>query len=175
MKTLALMLALACNVAPSDDGLLDCGADAPIEKGGDSLSFGRYAGDHGRNPGELWAALECAGDRWRAATCLDADVSLVPETWVRWGFPEEMYGYHGMAYGSSWTSSRIMILDTLEPHKLCQVMAHEMGHILRRDFGHPGPDHSMSYPVTHISTTKITQFDIDAVCDYWPCGCETPE
>jgi len=175
MRRIALLaLALACGGQPLPDPTCSTGDEEKAAP----LSFGRYGGGYGRSAGELWEALECATGRWRAATCLDADLALMPETWARWLAPELMpNGATGWA-GGPFNDARIKVSAGAQPPTVCPVMVHEMGHVLRRDYSHPGPDGSMSFPVTHVFSepvSRITQEDIDAVCDYWPCGCSHPE
>lgn len=180
MKNLALAIFLfSCSPALTVEGDYDltCATGVDVEKSGDPLSFGRYAGGYGRTRAELLDGMYCSAARWRAATCLDVDLSIDPETWVRWLAHELMpNGASGRAEGP-FNDARIKINASIAPHSVCPVMTHEMGHILRRNYGHPGPDYSMSFPVTHVGDpqSRITQEDIDGVCDTLSCGCQNPE
>lgn len=182
-RILVAILAISCSPALSQlEGDATCVTGSPDDKASDPLSFGRYGGGYGRESGELWDALACASARWRAATCLDVDLSLSPEGWARWLAGELMPAVgSGTATGyvsGPFNDSRIRINASAHPDKICPTMVHEMGHVLRRDYGHSDEDGSMSFPVTHVFSepvSRITQADIDAVCDFWACGCEVPE
>lgn len=180
MKHLSLaILLVSCSPALSldRDDDLTCATGVELDKSADPLSFGRYGGGYGRERAELLDAMYCAAARWRAATCLDVDLSIDPETWARWMADELMpNGASGRAEGP-FNDARIKINASIAPWSVCPVMTHEMGHILRRNYGHPGPDYSMSFPITHVGDpqSRITQEDIDGVCDTLNCGCQNPE
>lgn len=182
MRKLALLMVLACGASESHSDDVTCVTGSVDYKAADPLSFGRYGGGYGRESSELWDALACASARWRAATCLDVDLSLDPEGWARWLAHELMPAVgSGTATGyvsGPFNDTRIRINASAHPDKICPTMVHEMGHVLRRDYGHSYEDGSMSFPVTHVFSepvSGITQADIDAVCDYWVCGCSNPE
>lgn len=138
------------------------------------LTFWRYAGD----PVVLQTALDCALTRWRAATCLPIDVSYYAAHWVRTDLPENMNGKSGLAWGNNWSNIRIKFSASLSPFGACQVLVHEVGHVLRRNYGHPCPDGSMCFPVTHVMSappSRITEADLTLVCGAQPCACFNPE
>lgn len=127
----------------------------------------------------LQSALDCALARWRAATCLQLDVSYYAAHWVRFALPQDMpAGATGVTSGASWNSMRIRLMSTLADESLCPMLTHEIGHVLRRNSGHSDEDGSMSYVVTHVvssPTSRITAGDIDLVCSKQLCACAIPE
>lgn len=186
MKQITLaFLVLSCSAPLTEPDTASCASELTSdEKSADPLSFGRYGGGYGRDSGELWDALACATTRWKAATCLDVDLSIEPEGWARWLSNELMplmgNGPHHATGNVSgpFDDARIKINASSDPAYTCPVMIHEMGHILRRSYGHPGPDGSMSFPSVHVFSepiSRITQEDIDGVCDTLDCECEIPE
>lgn len=142
------------------------------------VAWGRYGSNQGRPSGELWAGLECALKRWRAATGLDLDVSLAGPHYVRWRAPEDVPGG-----GSGWvegpfTSTRTYVSSALAAHRVCPVLVHEIGHVLRRSYGHSPEDGSMSYPVVHVDSepvSRITAGDLALVCAVQACTQQIPE
>lgn len=127
----------------------------------------------------LQSALDCALARWRDATCLQMDVSYYAAHWVRWAYPADIpAGSTAVTSGASWSSMRIRLLFSFDDDTACQVLTHEIAHILRRNNGHSDEDGSMSFPVVHVVASPrshITQGDLDAVCAKQPCACATPE
>ncbi len=139
------------------------------------LTFWRYAGDKV----QLQAALDCAIGRLRAATCIPGlDVSYDAAHWVRQDLPENMPGATGITSGG-FNSTRIKLAsDIATDDKRCQILIHEIVHVIRRDYGHPGPLGSMSYPVTNttaIPRSRITPEDIGFICAKQNCQCFNPE
>lgn len=144
-------------------------------------SFGLYgsANTDGRLKDELWRALEIALTRWRNATCLPLDLSLEGAVQARWQHGDDMpNNYDGLA-GQPWMAGGyIQMAADLSANKVVPVLIHEIGHHLRKHGGHPGPDGSMSWPVTHVNSepvSKILQYDVSAVCAKHTCGCQVPE
>lgn len=122
----------------------------------------------------LRADLECALERWRQATCLPLDVSFDAHHWAR---IMKLEGLSGQVVGT-WDSARIRIDSDLAQPAWCQMLTHEIGHVLRRSNGHSAIDGSMSYGITHVFTepiSHIVQDDIDRVCAIQDCGCAPPE
>jgi len=176
VKRWLILLALGCadngDLFPEDPM---CGSEEDTDKAAD-LSFGRYGGL--RDAGELWYGLEKAAKRWETAACLGVDVAIYPETWVRWRVAADMPpGATGLASGP-FDDARIHIADTMPAEALIPALVHEMGHILRRNYGHPCEDGSMSWPVVHVFTpppSRITECDLARVCAVQDCGCQFPE
>lgn len=163
IRFIALLIAITCIVAPAT-------AQAP-----QPLTFWRYGMP---DQWKLQQAMDCAIARWRAATCLPIDVSYSPAHWIRFATSDDLpSNATAVTSGSSWNSMRIKMLNTLSDTAMCPMLTHEMGHILRRNSGHSSEDGSMSYPTVHVvsSTSKITEGDLDLVCNAQPCGCFNPE
>lgn len=143
-----------------------------------AAGWGRYGSNYGRPAGELWAGLECALERWNAATGLALDVSLVGPHYVRWREPADVPG-GGVAWvGGSFSGTRTYVSSTLPAHHLCPVLVHELGHVLRKSYLHSPEDGSMSYPVVHVDSTpvsKITAGDLALVCAQQACTQQIPE
>lgn len=136
------------------------------------LTFWRYAGD----PVVLQAALDCAIPRWRAATCLPIDVSYYAAHWVRTDLQANMpNGLSGLAWGNNWSNIRIKFSMSLTPEAACQVLVHEIGHVLRRNYGHPCPPFTMCHPATSTVQSVISEADLNLVCAAQPCACFQPE
>lgn len=143
------------------------------------ISFRRYAGG-GHGPGALYTAMECATTRILAATCIDIDLTIYPTSnMVRWeaaaNMPNASSGY---VWGDTWSTQRIKLSDGLTEPSFCTVLIHEMIHVLRRSYSHPGADGSMSHPVTRTFSTpisRITAEDITLICAKQTCGCNNPE
>lgn len=139
------------------------------------LTFWRYAGD----PIQLQSAMDCALTRWHAATCLPVDVSYYAAHWVRQDVPAGMGYFSGYTWGTSWSQQRIKLSSALTTDDArCQVLVHEIGHLLRRDYGHSTEDGSMSFGVTHVVASprsRITVADLTDVCSKQPCTCFNPE
>lgn len=138
-------------------------------------AWGRYAGDHGRPTGELWAGLECALKRWRAATGMALDVSLAAAHFVRWKYPEDLPSGASARTEGPFDATRVYVSATIPAHHLCSVLVHEIGHALRRSYGHSLEDGSMSYHVTYASTSRITAADLTLVCAQQVCAWQTEE
>lgn len=141
------------------------------------LTFWRYAGG---DQMALQRALDCAISRWRAATCLPIDVSYDAAHWVRFAPDDQMGTNVGQTTAiDGWNSQRIKLRASIavNPDQTCQMLVHEMSHVLRRSYYHSDEDGSMSYAVTHVfsSWSTITVGDLDAVCAKQPCGCFIPE
>lgn len=167
MKRLAVLIPLAAF-------LLMGAATQPYPLGfwiyGSSVS-----GDKTR--GDLLVALECAVERWRAATCLDINVDMTGPGFVRWRHADELAPNVAQTL-TPYSASRIQISDGKPLDFTCPVLIHEMGHVLRRSPSHPGPDGSMSFPMTRVTSSpvsRITADDLNAVCAVQPCGCFVPE
>lgn len=125
----------------------------------------------------LLPALYEALARLRAATCLVLDVSLDAHHLIQLVPPEDMGGRSGWTTGS-WDAANIKLSRSLTAAQVCPVLLHEMVHVLRRSNSHPGPNGSFSYSVVHVSSqpvTKITGFDVEAICAVQSCGCQVPE
>jgi hypothetical protein len=135
------------------------------------LTFWRYAGD----PVVLQAALDCAIPRWRAATCLPIDVSYYAAHWVRTDIQANMNGLSGLAWGNNWSNIRIKFSTSLTPEAACQVLVHEIGHVLRRNYGHPCAPFTMCHPSTSTLQSVISEHDLSLVCAAQPCACFNPE
>jgi hypothetical protein len=169
--------------ASSDEDGLTCDvhdetpSDFAVEKSNapGTLHWWRYAGD----PADLQAAMDCALNRWIAATGLGIDISYVPNHWVRHDTTANMNGKSGYAWTSDgWATSRIKLDVALDADHDCQVLVHELGHVLRKSGGHPGPDGSMCHPVTRVNSSprsKILQADLDEVCAVRACSWQIPE
>lgn len=130
------------------------------------LTFGRYAG--GRSAGELWCALESAVKRWRMATgLLTINLDLAGPHFVRWKPAADMpNGSHGFTSGSFENGVRIFMNDEIAAHRVAPVLTHEIGHVLRKNYGHSEEDGSMSFLVTHVDSepvSLITHNDLDLV------------
>jgi hypothetical protein len=174
MQRLITLLLVGC--AASDQAYYheqDAGTgQAQQALGSQPLSFGIWhSGDMSRT-GDKLEMLDCALMRWRAATGLPLDMSLESAHRLKWSAPDATYA--GLTWGS-YDSANIAINPTLADAALCQVTVHEIGHILRRNYGHPCPADSMSNPTTSTSRSKITQCDLDAVCSVRNCAWEIPE
>lgn len=143
------------------------------------LTFFRYAGDQV----VLQKALDCAIGRWRAATCLPIDLSYAPAHWVRQddvdNIATNVPGEHtGQTWGSSWNAQKIKLANTLTEDASCQVLVHEIEHLISRSYNHSAVDGSMSFPVTHVIAqprSRIMEVDLGRVCAKQPCGCFNPE
>lgn len=125
----------------------------------------------------LLPALYEALARLRAATCLVVDVSLDAHHLVHFATPAEMGGRSGWTTGS-WDAANIRLSTGLAADQVCPVLIHEMVHVLRRSNTHPGPDGSFSAPVTHVHSepvSKLTAYDVAAICGVQTCGCQNPE
>lgn len=191
---LIALLLFACTRTPTahlcdSHDFLDETSPAPVEGLGTAqlaletpnpIAFRRNGGSglHGR--GALFEALECATSRLRVAVCIDIDITINPYShMVRWENASEMpNGSAGHLSGSSsWLNQRILISDGLPPNAWCNVVTHEMVHVLRRSNAHPGPQYGMSYPVTYsaTATSVILQEDINLICAKQTCGCQIPE
>jgi hypothetical protein len=160
-----------CGTMPSDNEADTLKASLP-----GSLVWWRYASE----PHSMQDAMDCALERWYLATGLPIDISYQPQHWVRQDTAAGMNGKSGYAWTTDgWTTSRIKVDVALNDDAACQVLVHELGHVLRKSGGHPGPDGSMSHPVTRVTSiprSKITQLDIDLVCDQRsPCLVSVPE
>ncbi len=129
------------------------------------------------NENKVRDALDCALTRWRAATCIEVDVSHYAAHWVRAVPAELLDGRAGWTTGSSWNSTRIRLLQSMTPESMCMVLTHEIGaHVLRRSNAHPAQDNgSITYNPTSLLRSHITQEDIDLVCARQDCGCAVPE
>lgn len=128
--------------------------------------------------GDLLVALECAVERWRAATCLDVNVDLTGPNFVRWRHAEEMPEGRVAQALSPWSAARIHMSDGKPVEHTCNYLVHELGHVLRRSGTHSGEDGSMSYYYTRTTSSpvsKITALDLSAVCAVQPCGCFVQE
>lgn len=126
--------------------------------------------------GELLVAMQCATQRIRAATCLDVDISVAGDQHlVRWASPEDMPNRTGYISGADWNRQALRLLVGMGPTEACQVLVHEMVHALRRNYGHPGAQFSMSYPSTSISRSRLTPDDLARICSMQTCGCVNPE
>lgn len=139
------------------------------------LTFWWYASNG--NEEKVRDALDCALERWRAATCIAIDVSHYAAHWVR-AVPADMLdGRAGWTTGSSWNATRIRLLQSMTPESMCMVLTHEIGaHVLRRSNRHPALDtSSITYEPTSLLRSHITQEDIDLVCARQNCGCSSPE
>ncbi len=174
MRQIIAVLGLAaCGGEPIDLGYLEEPFTGTVQGDPNPLTFWWYAtAEEKQEP--LRAELECALVRWRQATCLDTDVSFDAHHWVR---IVPLAGLAGQVNGS-WDSTRVKLDDDLLQDAWCQVLVHEIGHVLRRTNAHPGPDGSMSYPTTHVYSppiSRIMQADIDLVCAVQDCGCSVPE
>lgn len=135
--------------------------------------FWVYAGSGGSKY-LLVPYLHRAITRWRAATCLDLDVSAFnPQHRVRWD--TNFYG-DGMSWtNDGWQTTKIKIDQEMPEANREQVLVHEIGHSLRRSGHHPCDRFSMCYPSTSINYSRITEQDLAAVCSVHPCGCFNPE
>lgn len=151
---------------------------AYVDKTGGDLSFGTYAPTHDRSQAELLEGLQRAVVRWRDATCSDViDLSISPETWVRWKPAADMTTNGGITWGP-FDDARIALNIEMPDYFVAQNFVHEIGHVLRRRYGHSAEDGSMSFQVTRAITepvSRITQNDIDLVCSQQDCGCQVPE
>jgi hypothetical protein len=183
-KVAAILFATLACAPPIDEDDSTCGSEdqgSPEEVGQVALAVGQQLltfGLFGTNErkGDTYALYHCAAVRWRNATCLPLDISFEPAHKMRWATAEEMGDYTGRVWGD-YDSATIKLLDGMATEtQECQVMVHEIGHILRRDYGHPGSTrYGMSYPSTSTSRSRITQEDVDFVCEERDCGCENPE
>lgn len=138
------------------------------------LTWWWYAGD----PTVLRPAIECALSRIRAATCLPVDVSLDAHQWVRQTTPADLPSGSAAFTSGPWSATRTKVSIAVTAAQMCPVLIHEMVHALRHDWGHSGPDGSFSFPVTHIASqpvSKLTTFDIGAICAVQQCNCSNPE
>jgi hypothetical protein len=139
------------------------------------LKWWRYSG----NPYDLQDAMDCALNRWIAVTGLNIDLSYSPNHWIRHDSAANMGGKSGFAWTSDgWATSRIKLDVAMDADHDCQVLVHELGHVLRKSGGHPGPDGSMSHPVTRVGSSprsKILQQDLDEVCNVRVCSWQIPE
>lgn len=133
------------------------------------LGFYRYATSGGRTRGELFEMMECAIVRIRAATGLmHLDFDMEGPNYIRWQLASELAPSNALAI-SPWSAARIQMSDSTsyDAEGICTTLVHEIFHVLRRSGSHPGPDGSLSYPVTHLISephSKITAWDINAVC-----------
>jgi hypothetical protein len=125
----------------------------------------------------MWATMQCAIERINAAACLGLDMNLSRTGhMVRWGAPDEMpNGSSGYVMGDSWSKQYIRLRIDMPEHHRCPVLVHEMIHVLRRSYSHPGPPESMTNPVTSASRSKITAGDLALICAKQACGCFNPE
>lgn len=130
------------------------------------------------NAAVLVPALQAALLRYRAATCLPLDVSLVAMHTLRLSPAAQMGGRSGWTTGPTWASADIKLLDTLTTAQLVPVLMHELSHLLRESNDHPGPDGSFSYSAVHVVAeprSHITPTDLVLICAKQPCGCFVPE
>lgn len=177
-KLLSLLLLAACS-APAEDVDELAVLNQPL--GYAPYTFGLYgtATTDGRTKGELWRGLEIALTRWRNATCLPLDLSLEGSVQVKWQHADEMpNSYLGFANSPWMAGGYIWMSVDFNEDAVVPGLIHEIGHHLRKSGSHPGPDGSMSFPTLHVNTppiSKITQYDITAVCAKHTCGCQNPE
>jgi len=78
------------------------------------------------------------------------------------------------AYGCFNTDNRsIEIWRGVPPHRLFQVIVHEMGHSFR--IGHVQDFHGIMSPTLDVAKEYITNHDIEFVCQHHKCPCREPE
>jgi hypothetical protein len=120
--------------------------------------------------------MDCAIGRWRAATCLPIDISYEAAHWIRFKAPEDMPGgVWGKTSGSSWNRTRIAISTAMiGDNWKCQVLAHEISHVLRRDNDHVGPRGDISATYLNVDSV-ISESDVTVVCERQDCLCFNPE
>lgn len=142
------------------------------------LTFSWYACD----PHQIADALVCATERWRDATGLPIEIAYYGAAhWVRQDAPANLPpGAQAVTWGSAtgWNEQRIKLATSLlDDFARCQILVHEMGHVLRRNYGHSTEDGSMSWPITHVysSQSGITAGDLALVCAKQPCLWQIPE
>lgn len=117
-------------------------------------------------------ALDCALERWRQATCLPLDVSYDAAHHVRLADLDELGGHTGgWTVGASWNATRIKINRDMSKQQICQVLTHELSHVLRRANTHPG----LPECISNNTSGSITSKDIDYVCAKQDCQCQNPE
>lgn len=174
MKYLLPLLLVACG-GPGLDFAPDAGVELGTTEqalGAQYLTFGVYHSSLDRQAEKL-NMIDCAVMRWRVATGLPLEVSIQPAHYVKWSSPGE--DYSGRTWGPFATAKINVNPDVVGDAAQCQNMTHEIGHILRRDYGHLCPRLSLSFPSTSVANSRITQCDIDAVCAVQDCQWETPE
>lgn len=118
--------------------------------------------------------LEQALARWRAATCLDLDMSaFAPTVRVRWD--SDFHG-DGVAWSNDgWATAKVRIDALMPEHFRVPVLIHELGHALRKTGGHGCAPFSFCNEVTAIQSSRITTEDLNRVCAVRDCACYAPE
>jgi hypothetical protein len=134
-----------------------------VQSNPNPLTFWWYAGD----PAILRPAIECALERIRAATCLPVDVSIDAHHWVR---QKALSGMVGQTTGTSWYSTRIAILDTVDDEDYaCNIVTHEIAqHVLRRQ-----NDHAGGY--SNANKYRLYEQVVTDICAVQSCACFNPE
>lgn len=136
------------------------------------LTFWRYGDNLERHT--VQDALDCALERWRQAACLPLDVSYDAVHRVRLADAEELGTLAGHT-GGTWDAARIRVLRGIPKDDQCEVLTHELSHLLRRSNTHPGLDGTISNVATSFGYRRITAKDIDYVCAKQDCACDNPE
>lgn len=168
MKKIAALIPILLAAASClSSGLAEKTAEAT---GPQPLTWFRY----GNDPHGLQDALDCAIGRIRAATCLPLDVSYSAAHWVRFDDAANMPDKLGYTWGPTWSAVKTKVRAGMTSERTCNVLVHEISHVLRRSNGHVGAAVS-SDPYPGDSVALIDAATLDAICEVQNCGCYQTE